>query len=168
MKTCTAILVLLLTVCHCRSEDEVPEPDPSSSWAYWQKARAFYELTKARGGELFTTDTNAFEQVLQFFYDWAKEDGYRVPGDVMEWAWQDIDQVGSWEYRILELKTNECRVIENELNALGASRWECFWVEETETGKRFYLKKAGRSYLHGIPTGDLLKLIPSGSDRQTP
>ena len=52
------------------------------------------------------------------------------------------------------------RAMEKRLNDLGASRWECFWVETTGTKKRFYMKKAGRSYLKQIPSTDLLKLLP--------
>ena len=120
-----------------------------------------YEQTLALGDAWLTADTNALEQVVRFFYNRAKDAGEQVPTNVMEWARQDIGQIGAWEYRVLDLETNDPESLEKQLNALGAARWECFSVEDTPTGKRLYLKKAGRSYLRTIPTGDLLKLIPA-------
>lgn len=165
MRICITALVFLLAACPGWSDEEVSEPSPSTTQQYWEKTKELYEQTKALGEGLLVTDTNALEKIVRYFYDRAKEAGEQVPADLMEWAQEDIGQKGSWEYRVIEFETHDAEVLEKHLNSLGAGRWECFWIEDTDAGKRFYLKKAGRSYLRSIPYGDLLKLLP-GDDSE--
>jgi hypothetical protein len=163
MKKRLAIFVLVLTVGQVGAEPEVAEPETSTNWPYWELTKAFYEQTKAWGGDLLTPDTNALVRVIRYCYDRAKEAGEDVPADLMDWAQQDIGRVGSWEYRVFELETKDAEAIESQLNILGAERWECFRIEGTRSGKRLYMKRAGRSYLRSIPYGDALKLITGES-----
>ncbi|MBI3986245.1 MAG: hypothetical protein HY343_04970 [Lentisphaerae bacterium] len=123
--------VILLLACGCtgkdepkRSGDTPPAPATAASQdesGYWDKVKEIYGNVKASGE--------------------------RVPDDVVQWTKEDFKKIGTWQYRILEVKSDAAEDIEKQLNELGAERWECFWIEQTAGGKRFFLKKAGKSYL---------------------
>lgn len=81
---------------------------------------------------------------LRELYDRAKGAGEEVPGDVMEWAKGDAQKIGDWDYKVVGMGEES---VEEQLNALGEERWECFWVEPLPEGKRFYFKRPVRSYL---------------------
>ncbi len=126
----TVALFLSLS-CGC-SEDITTQSDEVNR--YWKKARELYEK--------------------------AKESGEKVPEDIKDWIKEDINKIGTWEYKIafLDAESN----LEKELNKLGKDRWECFWIEKRENGLKLFLKRPVRSYLKTIPTKHLLKLIPQG------
>lgn len=92
------------------------------------------------------------------YYRKAKESGEKVPGTVKEWLQEDISAIGDWEYRILDTAEADPEKLAEELNKIGAERWECFWVEATPEGKRFYFKKSKWSYAKNA--GGLVKFIP--------
>lgn len=54
----------------------------------------------------------------------------------------DIERFGTWEYKVITLKTNDEKVLLDTLNSLGKQRYECFWIEDLYGERRFYLKKA--------------------------
>jgi hypothetical protein len=59
----------------------------------------------------------------------------------------------TWEYKIVVMKTNDVQAIADTLNRLGDDRWDCFWVDNSETEKTFYFKKAPitvTEYIYGI------------------
>jgi len=97
-------------------------------------------------------------------YEKAREHGDKVPNDVADWARQDIRNIGDWEYLIVEIEIEDPVAIETQLNELGGDRWECYWVEDSDGGKRFYMKRPIRVYLRHIPLSQLLKLIPMTGD----
>ena len=68
--------------------------------------------------------------------------------------------MGSWEYKTITIESEDPGAAIEELNKLGAERWECFWVEKQDDKKVFYLKKAGRSFLCQLPARELLHLLP--------
>ena len=100
-----------------------------------------------------------YMEQLRHLYQKAKEAGEDVPKDVMEWAKSDVKKIGTWDYHIVTFTTeSEERMLE-ELKRLGGERWECFWVETLPEGKRFYLKRPIRSYLH-LAGGGVAKFVP--------
>ena len=101
-------------------------------------------------------------ETIKALYEKAKQSGEQVPDDITQWVTEDVKQIGAWQYFILELPTAENSEIEKRLNELGSKRWECYWVESTEAGKKFYMKKAGRSYLQRASR--VIKLFPTGGD----
>ena len=111
-----------------------------------------------------TTETEQFWTTVRELYDKAKKSGETIPDNVTEWAKQDLTRIGTWEYRILQLETDDTTDVEAGLNRLGQQRWECFWIEETDTGKKYYLKRSGRSYLKSF--GDVTKFIPIGQTQE--
>jgi hypothetical protein len=74
----------------------------------------------------------------------------------------DIENLGDWEYRIVELEDTGTEALEDELNALGNERWETYWVEPTRDGIRFYLKRPSVSYLSRVPLSTLLRMLAAG------
>ena len=85
---------------------------------------------------------------LQESYDKLRE---RAPDDVVEWAKEDFESFGDWEYKVLVL--DDPTKIETELNALGKERWEAFWVERHGQSLHVFLKRPTKSYLQAIPFG---------------
>lgn len=99
-----------------------------------------------------------YREKVEELYKKAIESGEKVPDSVTEWVKQDINAIGDWEYRILDTAEVDAEKLTEELNKIGDERWECFWVEETEGGKRFYFKKAKWSYMRNA--GGLVRFIP--------
>ena len=99
---------------------------------------------------------------VERLYESAKETGERVPKNIYDWVREDIENLGDWEYRVVELETSDSKSIEDELNELGQERWDCIWVQASGKTTRFFLKRPVRSYLTTLPLSQLLKLIPAG------
>jgi len=96
--------------------------------------------------------------------DKSKETAEDAAGNVADWSEEDLRKIGAWEYKIVRFEDLSDEALEEELNSLGDDRWECYWVEETAEGPRFYFRKTKRSYLRHVPVGDLLKfLVPDGT-----
>ena len=97
----------------------------------------------------------AMEQVRRF-YEEAKK---RAPGDAVEWAKEDIQRSGDWEYRVVVLPEGEAGALEAQLNEYGEERWEVFWVDTEGGDLRILLKRPSKSYLRSIPLSQLGKAI---------
>jgi len=84
-------------------------------------------------------------------------------GKAAEWSEGDLRKIGAWDYKIVRFEDSSDEALEEELNKLGAERWECYWVEETAEGPRFHFKKTKRSYLRHVPIGELMRVfLPDG------
>lgn len=121
-----------------------------------------------RGPEQPTAVESAFPDLtrarLKELYDRARQAGEIVPDDVMEWARTDASRIGDWEYRLLSLADQPDAVIQQQLQSLGSNRWECFWVEATPDGRRFYFKRPQRSYLQLAGSAAKFVPLPSGNN----
>ena len=106
-------------------------------------------------------ETGVWDEVERL-YESAKETGERVPKDIYDWIREDIENLGDWEYRVVELENSDAKSLEGQLNELGQERWECIWVQTSGKTTRFFLKRPVRSYLKTLPLSQLLKLIPTG------
>ena len=83
----------------------------------------------------------------------------RNPGEAVDWAQGDIENLGDFEYRIIEFDRLPADDLETELNALGNERWEVFWMESTAAGVRVYVKRPSISYLSRLPLSTLVRLL---------
>ena len=81
---------------------------------------------------------------------------------MISWVADEIRGMGDWEYRVVDLPGKDPKRIEESLNALGADRWECIWVEPGGEGTRFILKRPASSLLSQIPFAQLIRLAPTG------
>ena len=75
------------------------------------------------------------------------------------WVKGDIENIGDWEYKIVAFGDKAHPELEKELNQLGKSRWQCFWVEANAKNKVFYFKRSKISYIQKMPAGELLEII---------
>ncbi len=66
---------------------------------------------------------------VERLYESAKETGERVPKNIYDWIRQDIENLGDWEYRVVELESSDAKSVEGQLNELGQERWECIWIQ---------------------------------------
>ena len=82
-----------------------------------------------------------------------------VKSQAKDWVKGDIENIGDWEYKIVTFADKAHPELEKELNQLGKSRWQCFWVESTEKNKVFYFKRSKISYMQKMPAGELLEII---------
>lgn len=139
ISTLTAFSVLVIALCGCDSSTPVPK-------------------TKDDDSTVANTSTDYTAQI-KTLYEKAKGAGEQVPEDVFEWAKADVKKIGAWDYRIISFSSESKETMLAELNKLGSQRWECFWVEELPEGKRFYMKKAVRSYIQ--MAGKASKFIPT-------
>ena len=98
--------------------------------------------------------SSAYESLAGLLDQGSDEAVERVQGD--------IENLGDWEYRIVELEETGTEALEAELNALGNERWETYWVEPTRNGIRFYLKRPSVSYLSRVPLSTLLRMLAAG------
>ena len=112
------------------------------------------------------TDSDLWSDVERL-YELARQSGAEVPSNVYDWMKQDIESYGTWEYRVLWLGDRPSTAladVERELNALGRERWECFWVDVSLGGPRYYFKRPVRSYVSAIPLPTLLELLPHAGE----
>ncbi len=158
------VLLLYCLVAVCGGVGVQVVKADSTGDSYWEKTKELYYKGKEHGVELVYGDSSETMDLIKDLYERAKANGEEVPQDVAQWAKQDIRKMGSWEYRVEDIKDLDPLHIQRKLNELGAQRWECYWVESVENGKRFYFKKAGKSYLKAVPVGTLLRFFPMGGD----
>jgi hypothetical protein len=86
-------------------------------------------------------------------------------GEAVEWARGDIENLGDWEYRIIDFGAASPAAIEAELNELGNERWEAFWIQPSADGIRIYLKRTSLSLVSKVPLTAIVRALGgSGSE----
>lgn len=134
---------MLLAIFAGCTKDKEPEPaaDPSSA------------------------DQGALDQVLEL-YEKAKDAGEQVPVDAYEWARNDLENIGDWEYLVIDIPVFDATAVQQRLNELGTERWECIWIQANGNSTSFILKRPTRSYLKHLPLSQLFKLVPRGESAE--
>ena len=153
------LLCLMIFACgpESASEPEIePELEAAAEHGLAERAEATSEMAREGAADAWNA--------VQDLYEQAKEAGETVPDDIVEWTRQDVQKIGTWEYRIEHVAADRVEM-QATLNQWGKDRWEAYWVERDATGYTLHLKRSARSYLRLIPIGDLLKAIPgAGGD----
>ncbi|MDJ0848297.1 MAG: hypothetical protein QNK04_07975 [Myxococcota bacterium] len=116
---------------------------------------------RAEPGEPPVTAEDLQSQI-QALYERALEAGEDVPADAYDWAVQDAQRIGDWEYDVVRLPDDDA-TLHAKLNELGGERWEAYWVDREGGELRIFLKRPARSYLRMIPLSELGRLVPDGS-----
>ena len=118
------------------------------------------------GDDATTTDSTSRNYAEQFkaLYEKAKAAGDQVPEDILEWAKVDVKKIGTWDYKIVSFSSDSEEAMQDDLKKLGSQRWECFWVETIPDGKRFFMKKAVRSYLQMAGKASKLVAVPGAGE----
>ena len=102
------------------------------------------------------------EQALEQLKQLIEAAKVRTPDDPVEWAKEDLERYGDWEYRVVAVAELDAAALEEELNELGQERWEVFWLERTEQGLSVLLKRPAVSYLRAVPFSQIGRAIPGG------
>ena len=84
----------------------------------------------------------------------------------VQWAADDFENIGDWEYRIVELSYTSSEALEATLNNFGNERWEVFWVEKTDNGLLVLLKRPSLCYLCKIPLSQIGRFVIDGSGNE--
>ena len=111
------------------------------------------------GCENESQETSATQRALdelQKQYDELIKDKVDVP---VEWATDDLENIGDWEYRVESLSYRSPEELQAQLNAFGNERWEVIWLEEAPGGFLAVLKKPSISYLSKIPITQLGRIV---------
>ena len=109
-------------------------------------------------------DSKEYAELIRQLYEKAKQSGEEVSDDAVDWAKSDVKKIGTWEYKIASFTTESEDDIASQLNTLGSERWECFWVEHAQDSRRFYFKRAQRSYIAMAGKATKLIPVPGGSE----
>ncbi|MGI9204528.1 MAG: hypothetical protein ACR2Q3_10985 [Woeseiaceae bacterium] len=135
---------------------------------FFQKKRVFLILavsgmSLATGCNTDTDEPTVTEKALdelQSKYDELVEDKLESP---VQWATDDLENIGDWEYKIIELPTAAAASLETTFNELGNDRWEVFWIEDVQDNYRVMLKRPSRSYLSRIPLTQIGRFVIDGT-----
>ena len=111
-----------------------------------------------------TDDSSAARKALEDLqqkYDELVEDKL---GDPVEWAAEDIENIGDWDYKVVNLSFDSPQDLENQLNELGNEKWQVIWLERSPDGFLAVLKKPSISYLSKIPLSQIGRYVIGGSE----
>ena len=108
-------------------------------------------------------EESLWTQVLAL-YDEARGTGETVAEDVYEWAREDMQSIGDWEYKVKYFPNPNHIALEKQLNELGTDRWEVVWIDRQGPNLIVTLKRSSRTWLNKLPLGQLLKLAAPGGD----
>lgn len=100
---------------------------------------------------------------LQSKYDELLKDKVDVPVD---WAAEDLENIGDWEYKVVNLAFRSPEDLQSQLNEFGNERWEVIWLEKSQGGFLAVLKKPSISYLSKIPISQLGRIVIGDPDAQ--
>jgi len=103
---------------------------------------------------------NRYTAAVRELYETLKASGEAVPDNIVDWITEDIEKIGTWEYKVVTLDAGPPSGIGAILNDLGRQRWECFWIDRQGAGPTLYLKRPIKSYISTIPPRYLWKLFP--------
>lgn len=93
---------------------------------------------------------------LQEKYDELKQTEFDDPAT---WAADDFENIGDWEYRVLQIPYTSAVQLEEDFNKLGDAKWEVFWIERSNAGFMVILKKPSVSYLSKIPFSQIGRFV---------
>lgn len=127
-------------------------------------AKALFLCLAAFGCESESQQPSTAERALnelQAQYDDLLKDKVDVPVD---WAADDLENIGDWEYRVVSLSFTSPEDLESQLNEFGNERWDVIWLEKSPQGFLAVLKKPAISYLSKLPLSELTRILTGGSD----
>ena len=101
-------------------------------------------------------DTGIWDQVVSL-YEQAKQSGETAADDVYEWAREDLEAIGDWEYKVEYVSNPNHIALEKKLNALGKERWDVIWIDRQGANLIVTMKRPSRTWLNKLPLGQLIK-----------
>jgi len=113
--------------------------------------------------EDMSDEESLWTQVLALYQE-AKGTSETAAEDVYEWAREDMQSIGDWEYKVEYFSNPNHLALEKQLNELGTDRWEVVWIDRQGPNLIVTLKRPSRTWLNKLPLGQLLKLVAPGGD----
>ena len=110
----------------------------------------------ATAQEAESEDTGIWNQVVAL-YEQAKQAGETAAEDVYEWAREDLEAIGDWEYKVEYFSNPNHIALEKKLNELGLERWEVVWIDRQGPNLIVTMKRPSRTWLNKLPLGQLIK-----------
>jgi hypothetical protein len=107
-------------------------------------------------------DTGIWDQVVSL-YEQAKQAGETAADDVYEWAREDLEAIGDWEYKVEYVANPNHIALEKKLNELGKERWDVVWIDRQGANLIVTMKRPSRTWLNKLPLGQLIKAA-AGTD----
>ncbi len=104
-----------------------------------------------------------YESLQQQFEELTNSDQLDAP---VEWAQEDIENIGDWEYRVIEVGRLSAEELEATLNELGNERWQVIWIEGNITGRTIIMKRPAVSIISKLPLSALGRLLMRDSGGQ--
>ena len=98
-------------------------------------------------------------------FESLKSNGLTSAKNTSEWLGQDYTNMYYWEYKVITIGGRD-EQLAAKLNEFGKLGWNCFNVETTTSGTRFYFKKQTFSYMRHLPFKDIIKLVPAMGSEQ--
>jgi len=80
--------------------------------------------------------------------------------DSVEWATDDLENIGDWEYEVASVSFLSAENLATELNEFGDEKWELIWMEKSADGYMIVLKRPAVSYISRIPLSQLGRFVP--------
>lgn len=100
---------------------------------------------------------------LQAKYDELAGDRLEDP---VQWAADDLENIGDWEYKVIELGNLPVAEWEDEFNSHGDERWQMVWIDTTASGRVAVFKRPSISLLSKIPLSQLGRMMIGDSDTE--
>jgi hypothetical protein len=104
------------------------------------------------------------ERALAELHQQFEELKRRAGDDPVDWAKEDLENIGDWEYRVAELPETGTEELAAALNRLGDERWEAFWVDSSPNGLRIMLKRPAVSYIGRAPFSVIGHAVGEGAE----
>ena len=82
----------------------------------------------------------------------------------VRWASDDLENIGDWEYKVIDVSTLSADNLEDELNALGNERWEIVWIDVIAGQRVALFKRPAVSWLSRIPLSQLGRMMLGGGE----
>ena len=119
-------------------------------------APAAAQADDAAGG-----DSSVWAQVVKIYQE-ARGSSEAATEDVLDWARNDLESIGDWEYKVVFLTNPNPLGLEKRLNELGTERWEVVWMDRQGANVTVTLKRTSRTWRNKLPLGQLLRLAAPG------
>lgn len=100
---------------------------------------------------------------LQAKYDELAGDRLEDP---VQWAADDLENIGDWEYKVIELGSLPIDEWEAEFNSHGDERWQMVWIDTTASGRVAVFKRPSVSLLSKIPLSQLGRMMIGDSSTE--
>ncbi len=139
------------------------------SWSGLASAQDDETAGDEEAAEAPSTADRALDE-LQRRYEILQQQFEELTGDQLdapvEWAQEDLENIGDWEYRVVEIGRLSAEDLQATLNELGNDRWEVIWIDDNLTGKTIILKRPAVSVLSKLPLSALGRLLMRDSGGQ--